>query len=92
MNFKLINEDGTNLDYPLNPLEEKWKKIYPSCLDTQYDDYKCMECFKCPFGGEWKVPNEDLDIWNEYQIQIDKYDKIHNPSLYNIKQKIKKKV
>lgn len=82
----LKNEDGTNVldGFPENPLKEKWSKLYPPYPDTKYDDYGCMECSKCPFGGEWEIPEDDLEIWNEYQNRILEYHKIHNPELYRI--------
>lgn len=32
-----------------------------------------MWCGRCPQGSNWKVPNEDKEVWNEYQRQIEEY-------------------
>lgn len=93
--IKLINEDGTFLeDFPQNPLQEKWSKLYPPYPNPEYDDYTCMQCSKCPFGGEWVVPEEDIEVWNNYQQEILNYHEIHNPKLYEnmtSKQRVKTK-
>ncbi|MCM1234159.1 MAG: hypothetical protein NC489_28990 [Ruminococcus flavefaciens] len=36
--IKLVNEDGTDCDfeYPQNPLEEKWNKLYPPIPKPEY--------------------------------------------------------
>lgn len=84
--IKIINEDGTDFmdDFPVNPLEEKWAKLYPPVPMPQFsqvcDGYSCMWCSRCPRGDYWKVPEEDQAIWNEYQKQIQEYHKVHNPS------------
>ncbi len=84
----IINEDGTGygLDFPKNPLEEKWSKLYPPTPMPQSsqvcDGYSCMWCGRCPKGDNWKVPEEDKELWDNYQAQIKEYHKIHNPSLY----------
>ena len=83
----IVNEDGTELgfEFPKNPLQEKWDKLYPPTPMPQYSQvcngYSCMWCDRCPQGSNWKVPNEDKEIWDEYQRQIKEYHKIHNPSL-----------
>ena len=83
----VVNEDGTELDFefPENPLKEKWDKLYPPTPMPQYsqvcDGYSCMWCGRCPHGSKWKVPDEDKEVWDEYQRQIEEYNKIHNPSL-----------
>lgn len=87
MYLNVINEDGTSIDFefPVNPLEEKWDKLYPPIPMPQYsqvcDGYSCMWCGRCPDGSYWKVPEEDEEVWERYQEQLRKYDKIHNPSL-----------
>ena len=86
--FEIVNEDGTPLDFerPKNPLEEKWKHLYPPTPMPQYsqvcDGYSCMWCGRCPRGDNWKVPEEDKEIWEDYQRQCREYDRIHNPILY----------
>ena len=88
MKFRVSNEDGTSLsDYPKNPLTKKWSELYPPTPIASYsevcDDYSCDGCSRCPYGTEWIVPEEDLEIWYEYQQEILNYHKIHNPILYN---------
>ena len=86
--FEIVNEDGTPLDFerPKNPLEEKWERLYPPTPMPQYsqvcDGYSCMWCGRCPRGDNWKVPEEDKEVWEEYQKQCREYDRIHNPILY----------
>ena len=90
MYLNVVNEDGTLLDfeYPKNPLKEKWDKLYSPTPMPQYsqvcDDYSCMWCGRCPSGSYWEVPEEDKEIWEQYQERIREYDKIHNPSLYSM--------
>ena len=85
--IEVINEDGTPLgfEFPKNPLKEKWDKLYPPIPMSQYsqvcDGYSCMWCDRCPHGSGWKVPEEDKEVWSEYQKQIERYHKIHNPSM-----------
>ena len=86
--FEIVNEDGTPLDFerPKNPLEEKWERLYPPTPMPQYsqvcDGYSCMWCGRCPRGDDWKVPEEDKEVWEEYRKQCREYDRIHNPRLY----------
>lgn len=90
MCLEIINEDGTPIDfeYPKNPLEKKWSKLYPPIPRPQYsqvcDGYSCMWCERCPQGRYWKVPEEDKEVWKQYQKQIREYDRIHNPHLYEL--------
>jgi hypothetical protein len=83
---QLINEDGTSMEnFPKNPLKEKWDKLYPPIPKVEYsqvcDGYSCMWCGRCPNGEYWKVPEEDIEIWNNYQEQIRQYNQLHNPDL-----------
>jgi len=88
--LNVVNEDGTDvaLEYPKNPLKEKWDKLYPPIPMPQYsqvcDGYSCMWCGRCPEGDNWKIPEEDKEVWEEYLNQIKEYNKIHNPSLYSL--------
>ncbi len=88
--IELVNEDGTdcNFEYPENPLKEKWKRLYPPIPKPEYsqvcDGYSCMCCGRCPKGDYWKVPEEDMEVWNKYQKDIAEYHRIHNPSLYKM--------
>jgi hypothetical protein len=88
-------------DYPKNPLMEKWKKLYPpirygeacSQILGTYEDgrpimnYSCVLCCeeKCIYSDNWKVPEEDLEIYNEYLKELDSYNEIHNPTLCKTK-------
>ena len=92
----IMNEDGTTFgsDFPENPLKEKWDKLYPPTrygepcapyyvLDNgdRISNYGCILCHEmCPHSNNWEVPEEDKEIWEEYQRQIMKYHKTHNPS------------
>ena len=48
--------DGTPVQEPPNPLEDKWKSKYPSC--NLEDTWTCFQCSRCPFGGDWKCPEQ----------------------------------
>ena len=60
---------------------EKWLKLYPSTPMSQYgqvcDGYSCAWCSRCPRGENWKVPEEDLAEYNEYQAQLKAYYDLH---------------
>ena len=65
--LSIINEDGTKLtDYPINPLLEKWFKLYPkneTCKrinELGYANFSCLSCSKCPDGELFEIPKEDL--------------------------------
>ena len=94
--FEIVNEDGTPLDFerPKNPLEKKWKRLYPPTPIPQYsqvcDGYSCMWCGRCPRGDNWKVPEEDKEIWEDYRRQCREYNRIHNPRLYEMLNKLDK--
>ena len=94
--FEIVNEDGTPLDFerPKNPLEEKWERLYPPTPMPQYsqvcDGYSCMWCGRCPRGDNWKVPEEDKEIWEDYRRQCREYNRIHNPRLYKMLNKLGK--
>lgn len=76
----LLNEDGTSLNPPINPLEEKWNKLYPPCSDVY--KYKCMYCSDCYRGKYWKYPEEDKEIYEQHLKECRQYLQQHNPSLY----------
>ena len=71
----ILNDDGTEFNPPVNPLKEKWDKLYPSC---NFGGYNCMYCRDCPKGDYWKVPEEDREIYEEYLKESYKYLKSHN--------------
>lgn len=86
--LEVVNEDGTPIDFerPEFPLKEKWDRLYPPTPNAKAsqvcDGYSCMWCGRCPNGEYWKVPEEDKEVWADYQQQLLEYDRIHNPSLY----------
>ena len=94
--FEIVNEDGTPLDFerPKNPLEEKWERLYPPTPMPQYsqvcDGYSCLWCGRGPRGDNWKVPEEDKEIWEAYRRQCREYNRIHNPRLYEMLNKLGK--
>ena len=81
--FNVLNENGTPFELPSNPLQEKWDRLYPPKPMPQYsqvcDGYSCMWCGRCPKGDNWKVPQEDLEIWEQYQKSVHNYLILHNP-------------
>lgn len=83
---EILNEDGTTFSPPINPLKEKWDKLYPPIPMPQYsqvcDGYSCTYCGRCPNGDLWVVPEEDRAAWEEYQKQLLEYHNQHNPNLY----------
>ena len=88
--LNIVNEDGTSLDdMPINPLKEKWDKLYPPIPIPEYsqicDGYSCIWCDRCPRGENWKVPEEDKVVWEQYQQQLSEYNRKHNPSLYRVR-------
>lgn len=78
-------------DFPQNPLKDKWDKLYPPMKDGNpcnyilgyYEDgrpimnYSCVRCYeeKCQYSEGWKIPEEDIDTWNQYQDAIKEYHK-----------------
>ena len=96
INFPLIilNDDGTELNYPKNPLEEKWDKLYPPTKNGEHCEpvlgyledgrpimnYSCVLCReeKCRYSNNWKVPKEDEEVWNEYLEKCKEYYNMHN--------------
>lgn len=82
---RLLNEDGSEFDPPKNPLWDKWERLYPPIPIPQYsqtcDGYSCMWCGRCPRGDNWKVPSEDVEIYNKYKKDYKDYIVKHNPSL-----------
>ena len=80
--YKIVNFDGTSMDdYPRNPLKEKWNKLYPPTPMPKYsevcDGYSCMWCGRCPYGEYWKVPKEDLEIYEADLKEVHDYNVLH---------------
>ena len=89
----IVNEDGTPFDPPENPLKEKWEKLYPPTRYGQpcgiilgytsdgkpIANYSCILCHeeKCPHSEYWKVPDEDKEVYEEYQRQVENYHRTH---------------
>lgn len=78
--YEVTTNDGTklsNLKPPENPLAEKWAKLYPPIPKPEYsqvcDGYSCMWCGRCPHGDNWKVPEEDREVWEQYQKKLNQY-------------------
>ena len=73
--------DGTLFEPPVNPLKEKWDKLYPPTPKPQYsqvcDGYSCMWCGRCPNGDYWKVPEEDKDIYDKWYKEYTDYCDSH---------------
>lgn len=86
--FLIVNEDGTEYDPPKNPLEEKWNTLYPEIEKPEYsqvcDGYSCMWCGRCPKGSKWVIPDEDKEVWDQYQREVDRYHEMHNPELVSL--------
>lgn len=96
----IVNEDETDIDFPVNPLLEKWDKLYPpmrygkpcSAILGYFGNgrpimnYSCVLCNeeKCRYSSNWKVPDEDKAVWDDYLRQVEEYNKIHNPKLYEL--------
>lgn len=92
----LINEDGTEVSLPENPLKEKWESLYPpihfgepcSPILGYYEsgvplmNYSCVLCTekKCPHSSHWEIPKEDKEMWDAYQRQVNAYLQEHNPA------------
>lgn len=80
---ELLNDDGTVFDPPVNPLKEKWDKLYPPTKDGQPCwGHRCMFCHRCPMGDYWKCPDEDRDIYDKYLEEYWAYMRAHNPSMF----------
>lgn len=72
MSSKFIVTDTENI--PINPLQEKWDKLYPPIPKPEYsqvcDGYSCMWCGRCPRGEYWVVPEEDRNIYEAYKQEV----------------------
>lgn len=75
----VASKETRELRPPQNPLAEKWDKLYPPIPMPQYsqvcDGYSCMWCGRCPRGDNWKVPEEDREVWEQYQRKLHEYFK-----------------
>ena len=79
-------KDGTEVRPPKNPLEEKWAKLYPPIPMPQYsqvcDGYSCMWCGRCPQGDNWKVPEEDKEVYEKYKKELNEYYNRHEGGFF----------
>lgn len=69
-------------NFPVNPLEEKWKILYPmddKCENMKEEYLPCNNCGKCPKGYYFKVPKEDLILFRKYLKDCREYLELHNP-------------
>ena len=70
-------EDGSPFNPPSNPLWNKWLEKYPPCPMPEYsqvcDGYSCMWCGRCPHGDYWKVPEEDKEVYDKWQVEYNNY-------------------
>lgn len=95
---KVINEDGTGVNMPKNPLKEKWKEEYPmmsNCSKPNMDGNSynaCATCSDCPKGFYFKVSKEDLAIYRKYLEDCVNYLREHNPNMEISKKYTKKYV
>lgn len=94
----IVNEDGTEFDYPENPLLDKWKKKYTVTKDgepcrpvigkqedgTPYMNYSCVLCQEknCIHSENWEVPEEDREEYEKYLEKVREYNRIHNPKMF----------
>ena len=89
INSALYNEDGTIYSPPVNPLKEKWEKLYPPTTMPQYsqvcDGYSCMWCGRCPHGDNWKCPEEDKEVYEQYLKERREYTELHNPRFKDLR-------
>lgn len=92
----IINEDGTTLeDFPKNPLMDKWIEKYPPTRygepcgpylklkdSSKLMNYGCVLCAEnCPYSDHWKIPEEDIEEYEEYRQKVAEYHKLHNPDM-----------
>ena len=71
--------DGTPFNPPRNPLKEKWAKLYPPCSlsDNGDFDYSCILCSNCPNSEDWKVPEEDKEVYEQWRNDVISYIQEH---------------
>ena len=78
----LLNEDGTVYNPPKNPLKEKWERLYPPTPKPEFsqvcDGYSCMYCGRCPNGDYWECPEEDIEVFTQWQRDVQEYYKTRN--------------
>jgi len=70
MKDEIYFADGTPFEPPEDPLFKK----YPPC--EKYD-YHCWCCSKCPRGWDWSIPEEDKEIYEQYQKEFNEYCESH---------------
>ena len=83
---KAINEDGTGVNIPKNPLKEYPKMS--NCERINKDEpinYACASCGDCPKGSYFKVSKEDMVIYRKYLEDCVSYFSEHNPSMNKTK-------
>lgn len=97
--IEIVNEDGTALEPPVNPLLEKWNSMIPDkygngkkcspylCENPVVANYSCVLCHEktCHYSEAFEVPEEDKEAYEKWQQECDEYDRIHNHTLWQIK-------
>ena len=62
---------------PKNPLLSKWREKYPPEPKPEFsqvcDGYSCMWCGRCPEGEYWKCPEEDVEVYKQYQLDYSQW-------------------
>ncbi|MCM1223736.1 MAG: hypothetical protein NC548_55725 [Lachnospiraceae bacterium] len=73
---KIINDDGTEFNPPRNPLLDKYPPKRPNCVS-----YACIYCGDCPYGDDFRVPEEDMEVYLKWRAEYEAYIRDHNPDL-----------
>ena len=77
---KLFNNLFPDDPPPKFPLHDKWYSNYPlpgkMCSGLGYG---CMFCGNCPYGDNWKCPEEDKEVYDEY-MKVRKEWEERNPN------------
>lgn len=82
---------------PINPLIEKWKVLYPPVREGKECNYikgytydgvpfinpACAICnSKCYHNRKFEIPDEDLEIWLNYQRKLEEYFNVEESKKY----------
>lgn len=99
----VYNQDGTICQPPQNPLLEKWKEEYtpmrngklctpmfePKDKETISMAITCLLCREeaCPYSRCFKVPEEDMQAYQEYKKAYTAYLRQHNLNMKGLPNK-----